>query len=347
MLDDHRLRWTLGLGATARHRHDGACCSPAPCATPGSASGRLRVRATRRSAGCSRCRLDARLRGVPTRSSTIVIRNLAEPGSGDAAAYFDAFTFFVLPHGLLAVSIATTFAAGDGERRRPHETAGVRRPHVARRAADRAAHAAGRRGAVRAAPADHRRRCCSTASSTPADAAEHVTRARRVRPRPGRVLGLPVHVPRVLRPPGHPHAVHASTSARTCSTSCLAFVLVGRWGVLGLGRAFAVVVPAVGGVGAAGDVATRCPASRSAVVLVALCADGAGRARDRARPTWFVAPAASAATPASRRWCGCVVRHASSASPSTSGCSCCCKAPEIDRGAAHRPRSEASPEPGP
>ena len=39
----------------------------------------------------------------------IVIRNLAEPGSGDAAAYFDAFTFFVLPHGLLAVSIATTF----------------------------------------------------------------------------------------------------------------------------------------------------------------------------------------------------------------------------------------------
>jgi putative peptidoglycan lipid II flippase len=40
----------------------------------------------------------------------IVVRNLADPGSGDASAYFDAFTFFVLPHGLLAVSIATTFA---------------------------------------------------------------------------------------------------------------------------------------------------------------------------------------------------------------------------------------------
>ncbi len=38
-----------------------------------------------------------------------VVRNLAQPGSGDAAAYFYAFTFFVLPHGLLAVSISTTF----------------------------------------------------------------------------------------------------------------------------------------------------------------------------------------------------------------------------------------------
>lgn len=39
----------------------------------------------------------------------IVIRNLAEPGSSIASAYFVAFTFFVLPHGLLAVSISTTF----------------------------------------------------------------------------------------------------------------------------------------------------------------------------------------------------------------------------------------------
>ena len=41
--------------------------------------------------------------------SLIVVRNLAGPGSGDATAYLAAFTFFVLPHGLLAVSIATTF----------------------------------------------------------------------------------------------------------------------------------------------------------------------------------------------------------------------------------------------
>lgn len=39
----------------------------------------------------------------------IVIRNLTEPGSSDATAYVAAFIFFMLPHGLLGVSIATTF----------------------------------------------------------------------------------------------------------------------------------------------------------------------------------------------------------------------------------------------
>ena len=39
----------------------------------------------------------------------IVIRNLTEPGSSGSTAYFAAFTFFMLPHGLLGVSIATTF----------------------------------------------------------------------------------------------------------------------------------------------------------------------------------------------------------------------------------------------
>jgi putative peptidoglycan lipid II flippase len=39
-----------------------------------------------------------------------VIRNLAGgEGRGINAAYFTAFIFFVLPHGLLAVSISTTF----------------------------------------------------------------------------------------------------------------------------------------------------------------------------------------------------------------------------------------------
>ena len=54
----------------------------------------------------------------------VVVRNLSEPGSGGSAAYFQAFTFFVLPHGLLAMSIATTFvpemarAVGRRDRRR-------------------------------------------------------------------------------------------------------------------------------------------------------------------------------------------------------------------------------------
>ncbi|MGA0034705.1 MAG: murein biosynthesis integral membrane protein MurJ [Ilumatobacteraceae bacterium] len=45
---------------------------------------------------------------VANQIALVVIRNLADPGSSLASAYFDAFMFFVLPHGLLAVSIATT-----------------------------------------------------------------------------------------------------------------------------------------------------------------------------------------------------------------------------------------------
>ena len=39
----------------------------------------------------------------------VVVRNLTEPGTSDTFAYFAAFTYFVLPQGLLGVSIATTF----------------------------------------------------------------------------------------------------------------------------------------------------------------------------------------------------------------------------------------------
>ena len=45
---------------------------------------------------------------VANQVALVVIRNLANPGSSLASAYFDAFIFFVLPHGVLAVSIATT-----------------------------------------------------------------------------------------------------------------------------------------------------------------------------------------------------------------------------------------------
>jgi putative peptidoglycan lipid II flippase len=38
----------------------------------------------------------------------IVVKNLAEPGSGGLDAYAKAMTIFQLPHGLLAVTIATT-----------------------------------------------------------------------------------------------------------------------------------------------------------------------------------------------------------------------------------------------
>lgn len=63
-----------------------------------------------------------------------LVINLAEPGSGDASAYALAFTFFLLPHALLAMSITTTFVpdlAGYVKRRdRPgfvrHMSFGVR-----------------------------------------------------------------------------------------------------------------------------------------------------------------------------------------------------------------------------
>lgn len=45
---------------------------------------------------------------IANQIALIIVRNLANPGSSLASAYFDAFMFFVLPHGLLAVSIATT-----------------------------------------------------------------------------------------------------------------------------------------------------------------------------------------------------------------------------------------------
>ena len=47
---------------------------------------------------------------VANQVAVIVVKNLAlGSGEGQQAAYTAAFTFFVLPHGLLAVSIATTF----------------------------------------------------------------------------------------------------------------------------------------------------------------------------------------------------------------------------------------------
>jgi putative peptidoglycan lipid II flippase len=47
---------------------------------------------------------------VANQVALIVVQNLADPGSGQQDAYAKAYTFFQLPHGLLAVSIMTTFA---------------------------------------------------------------------------------------------------------------------------------------------------------------------------------------------------------------------------------------------
>jgi putative peptidoglycan lipid II flippase len=108
VLENDRVRWTLGLGATAGI----------------AAMALVLIPAVRRAGVRYRPRLDFRhpsVRRLLTLSGwtlgyvaanqvvVVVVRNLADPGSGDASAYFDAYTFFVLPHGLLAMSIATTF----------------------------------------------------------------------------------------------------------------------------------------------------------------------------------------------------------------------------------------------
>lgn len=63
---------------------------------------------------------------VTNQISLVVIKNLAEPGSGNQDAYSKAFTFFMLPHGLLAISIATTFVPELVRRVRAGDKAGFK-----------------------------------------------------------------------------------------------------------------------------------------------------------------------------------------------------------------------------
>ena len=176
---------------------------------------------------------------VANQVTIVVVRNLADPGSGDARAYFDAFTFFVLPHGLLAVSIATTFAPEMARSVARRDRAVVLRPGVARHPARRPADAARRRADLRAAAADRRRPAASTAS-TP-----RPTPTTRRGPSAGFALGLvgfSVYL-FVLR------GFYAHQDTRTpfvinvvqnVLNIALAVALVGRYDILGLAAALAV-----------------------------------------------------------------------------------------------------------
>jgi putative peptidoglycan lipid II flippase len=121
VISDDRLRLTLGMGTTL-----GVAVMSLIVAVAVMRSGlRPRLRWAPRDAAVRRV---ARMGGwtlgfvIANQVAVVVVRNLAEPGSSLASAYADAFIFFVLPHGLLAVSIATTLqpelgravAAGDG-----------------------------------------------------------------------------------------------------------------------------------------------------------------------------------------------------------------------------------------
>ena len=108
VLSDDRLRWTLGLGATVGIATMAAVLVPAMFATGFRFRPifNLRHPAVRKLLSLSCWTIGF---VVANQIALLVVRNLAEPGSSDASAYINAFTFFVLPHGLLAVSIATTF----------------------------------------------------------------------------------------------------------------------------------------------------------------------------------------------------------------------------------------------
>jgi putative peptidoglycan lipid II flippase len=103
------LTWVLGLGATAGIATMALALIPAL----GKAGVRLRFRPDwRHPAVRTLVSLSGWTFGfvIANQIALIVVKNLAEPGSGGQDAYTKAFIFFQLPHGLLAMSIATTFA---------------------------------------------------------------------------------------------------------------------------------------------------------------------------------------------------------------------------------------------
>ena len=111
LTDAQRLSWlvpALGIGTTLGIAVMALALVPALIrARSASTSGP--TGATRPCARC--CALSAWTFGyvVANQVALLVIYNLARPGDGGLSAYQLAFVFFQLPHGLLAVSITTTF----------------------------------------------------------------------------------------------------------------------------------------------------------------------------------------------------------------------------------------------
>ncbi len=108
VLTDNRLRYTLGLGATLGIASMAVVLIPAALRT----GFHFRfVPKFRHPAVKQLLTLSVWTIGfvVANIVALTVVRNIAQPGSSLASAYFAAFIFFMLPHGLLGVSIATTF----------------------------------------------------------------------------------------------------------------------------------------------------------------------------------------------------------------------------------------------
>ncbi len=108
VLTNDGLRWTLGLGATAGIAAMALVVLPALRAADVTLEFRPHVRhpAVRKLVTMSAWTLGY---VVANQIAIVVVQNLAGPGSGGLDAYVKAYIFFVLPHGLLAMSIVTTF----------------------------------------------------------------------------------------------------------------------------------------------------------------------------------------------------------------------------------------------
>jgi len=108
VLDDAGLRWLLGGGATAGIAAMALALVPALAA----AGVRLRFRPDFHHPAVLRLRsLSGWALGyvAANQVAIVVVRNLLRGGDGSIFSYSRAYLWFVLPHGLLAMSIATTF----------------------------------------------------------------------------------------------------------------------------------------------------------------------------------------------------------------------------------------------
>lgn len=108
VLNSPSFRWLLGLGATGGIALQALVLLPAIHRAGLNFQFRIRPRhpAVKRLMALSGWTFGYVMANQLT---VIVTKNLAEPGSGGQDAYAKASTFFYFPHGLLAMSIATTF----------------------------------------------------------------------------------------------------------------------------------------------------------------------------------------------------------------------------------------------
>lgn len=108
VLDSPSFRWLLGLGATGGIALQALILLPALHR----AGLNLRFRFDLRHPAVKKLfALSGWTFGyvLANQLTVVIVKNLAQPGSGGQDAYAKATTFFYFPHGLLAMSIATTF----------------------------------------------------------------------------------------------------------------------------------------------------------------------------------------------------------------------------------------------